>query len=64
MRTQTAVHLLRRAVNESLQTVTVRFRVSPSRILKIQKSMERNPLTPEQFRSLTRCTVKFCFVHH
>ena len=55
---QTAVYLLRRAANEPLHTVAVRFQVSPSRISKIQQAIERNPFTPEQSQALTRCIVK------
>jgi hypothetical protein len=55
---QTAVYLLRRAANEPLHTVAVRFHVSPSRISKIQQAIERNPLTPEQSQALARCNVK------
>jgi chromosomal replication initiation ATPase DnaA len=55
---QTAVYLLRRAANEPLHTVAVRFQVSPSRISKIQQAIERNPFTPKQLQALTRCNVK------
>ena len=55
---QTAVYLLRRAVNEPLHTVAIRFRVSPSRISKIQRAIEQRPLTPEQRQTFERCKVK------
>ena len=55
---QTAVYLLRRAANEPLQTVAIRFHVSPSRISKIQQAIERRPLTPEQVQAFARCKVK------
>lgn len=55
---QTAVYLLRRAANEPLHTVAVRFRVPPSRISKIQQSIEQRPLTPEQLQVFARCNVK------
>ncbi len=45
---QTAVYLLRRAANEPLQTVAMRFRISPSRISNIQKAIERAPRSPQQ----------------
>lgn len=55
---QTAVYLLRRAANESLQTVAVRFRISPSRISKIQRAIETVPRTPQQTRAFAKCKVK------
>ncbi len=55
---QTAVYLLRRAANEPLQTVAIRFRISPSRISKIQQVIERTPLTPEQIQAFNKCKVK------
>ena len=55
---RTAVYLLRRAANEPLQTVAVRFRISPSRVSKIQKAIETLPLTPQQARALAKCKVK------
>ena len=54
----TAVYLLRRATNEPLQTVAIRFRISPSRVSKIQKALEALPLTPQQVRAFVKCTVK------
>lgn len=54
----TAVYLLRRAANDPLQHVAVSFRVSPSRISKIQRMVESRPLTPEQVNAFTRCKVK------
>jgi hypothetical protein len=55
---QTAVYLLRRAANEPLQTVAVRFRISPSRVSKIQTALEAAALTPSQARLFTKCKVK------
>jgi putative transposase len=55
---QTAVYLLRRAANEPLQTVAVRFGISPSRVSKIQTALEGTPLTPAQGRVLDQCHVK------
>jgi REP element-mobilizing transposase RayT len=54
----TAVYLLRRAANEPLQTVAVRFRISPSRISKIQRAIDSQPLSPEQVQLFTQCKVK------
>ena len=54
----TAVWLLRRAGNEPLNTVAIRFGVSPSRVSKIQASLETTPLTSQQRRAVTKCTVK------
>ena len=54
----TAVYLLRRAANEPLQTVAIRFRISPSRVSKIQKAIEALPLTPQQARAFVKCKVK------
>lgn len=53
-----AVWLLRRAGNEPLNTVAIRFGVSPSRVSKIQASLEVSPLTAQQRRAVTRCKVK------
>jgi REP element-mobilizing transposase RayT len=55
---QTAVYLLRRAANEPLQTVAIRFRISPSRISKIQKAIEAAPLSLQQARVFAKCKVK------
>lgn len=55
---QTAVYLLRRAANEPLQTVAIRFGISPSRISKIQHAIEAAPLTPQQVRVFAKCKVK------
>jgi REP element-mobilizing transposase RayT len=55
---QTAVWLLRRAGNEPLQTVAVRFGVSPSRVSKIHAQMESTVLTAHQRRAMVRCKVK------
>ena len=55
---QTAVWLLRRAGNEPLQTVAVRFGVSPSRVSKIHAQMESTALTAHQRRAMGRCKVK------
>ena len=55
---QTAVYLLRRAANESLQTVAIRFRVSPSRISKIQRAIDSQPLSLEQAQLFAKCKVK------
>jgi putative transposase len=55
---QTAVYLLRRAANEPLQTVAVRFRISPSRISKIQNAIEEAPPSPQQARVFAQCKVK------
>ncbi|MEK6804980.1 MAG: transposase [Nitrospirota bacterium] len=55
---QTAVYLLRRAANEPLQTVAIRFRISPSRISKIQQGIDSRPLSPEQTVLFERCKVK------
>lgn len=54
----TAVWLLRRAGNEPLNTVAIRFGVSPSRVSKIQASLEVRPLTAQQRRAVTQCQVK------
>jgi putative transposase len=54
----TAVYLLRRAANEPLQTVAIRFRVSPSRISKIQREVEGRPRTLAQTQAFTKCKVK------
>lgn len=55
---QTAVYLLRRAANEPLQTVAIRFRISPSRISKIQRTIESQILSPQQKSLFARCKVK------
>ncbi len=55
---QTAVYLLRRAANEPLQTVALRFRISPSRVSKIQKAIEMVSLSPQQVRAFAKCKVK------
>lgn len=55
---QTAVYLLRRAANEPLQTVAIRFRVSPSRVSKIQHAIDTAPLTIQQQQAFTLCKVK------
>jgi hypothetical protein len=55
---QTAVYLLRRAANEPLQTVALRFRISSSRVSKIQKAVEMVPLSPQQARVFAKCKVK------
>lgn len=54
----TAVWLLRRAANEPLNTVAIRFGVSPSRISKIQDAVESTPLTALQHLAMTECKVK------
>jgi len=55
---QTAVWLLRRAGNEPLQTVAVRFGVSPSRVSKIQTALETRPFTSRQRQLMAQCKVK------
>jgi putative transposase len=55
---QTAVYLLRRVANEPLQTVANRFRISPSRISKIQNAIEAAPRSSQQARVFTTCNVK------
>ncbi len=55
---QTAVYLLRRAANEPLQTVAIRFQISPSRISKIQKAVEAAPRSPKQSQAFAKCKVK------
>lgn len=54
----TAVWLLRRAANEPLNMVAVRFGVSASRISKIQDAIELTPLTPQQRQAMAQCKVK------
>ncbi|MDH4081873.1 MAG: transposase [Nitrospira sp.] len=54
---QTAVYLLRRVANEPLQTVAVRFGISPSRVSKIQTAIETTPRTPAQARVLATCAL-------
>jgi len=54
----TAVYLLRRAENDPLQHVAVRFRLSPSRVSKIQRMVESRSLTPEQVDACRRCKIK------
>jgi hypothetical protein len=53
-----AVDLLRRAANEPLHTVALRFRISPSRVSKIQKAMEGAPLSSQQAQAYAQCKVK------
>jgi REP element-mobilizing transposase RayT len=55
---QTAVYLLRRAANEPLHTVAVRFRISPSRVSKIQTAIEATPLSSQQQRAFAKCKLK------
>lgn len=55
---QTAVWLLRRAGNEPLQTVAVRFGVSASRVSKIHAALDRTTPTPQQRQALNQCKVK------
>jgi hypothetical protein len=45
-------------VNEPLQTVAIRFRVSPSRISKIQRAIDNHPLSPQQQALFVKCKVK------
>lgn len=54
----TAVWLLRRAANEPLNRVALRFGVSPSRISKIQDAMESTAFTPQQRQAIAQCKVK------
>jgi hypothetical protein len=54
--------LLRRAVNEPLQTVAIRFRVSPSRISKIQRAIDNHPLSPQQQALFVKCKVKSSYL--
>jgi hypothetical protein len=54
----TAAWLLRRAANEPLHMVAVRFGVSPSRISKIQAVMDSTSLTPQQHPAIEQCKVK------
>lgn len=54
----TALYLLRRAVNEPLPTVAIRFCVSPSRISKIQRAIEQRSVTTAQRHAFTWCKVK------
>jgi len=54
----TAAWLLRRAANEPLHTVAMRFGVSPSRISKIQTAMESTSITAQQRAAMTQCKVK------
>jgi hypothetical protein len=49
---------LRRAANEPLHTVALRFRISPSRVSKIQKAMEGAPLSSQQAQAYAQCKVK------
>ncbi len=51
-------YLLRRAANESLNTVAVRFGVSASRISKIQDAIESTPFTPLQRQAMAQCAIK------
>ena len=55
---QTAVWLLRRAANEPLNMVAVRFGVSASWISKIQDAIESKTLTPHQRQAMKQCKVK------
>lgn len=55
---QTAVYLLRRAANEPLQTVAMRFRISPSRISNFQNAIERALRSPQQTQLFATCNVK------
>ena len=55
---QTAVWLLRRAANEPLNMVAVRFGVSVSRISKIQDAIESTALAPHQRQAMEQCKVK------
>lgn len=55
---QTGVWLLRRAGNEPLHTVAVRFGVSASRVSKIQTAFETTPHTSQQLKAMARCKVK------
>ena len=43
---------------EPLQTVAVRFRISPSRISKIQNAIEEAPPSQQQARVFAKCKVK------
>jgi hypothetical protein len=56
----TAVYQLRCAANVPLQQVAVRFRVWPSRISKIQRTVASCLLTPEQVDACTGCKIKNC----
>lgn len=55
---QTAVYLLRRVANEPLQTVAIRFGISPSRVSKIQTAFDATPLTPTRAQIFEECKVK------
>lgn len=55
---RTAVYLLRRAANESLRSVAIRFSVSPSRVSQIQRLIEGAPPTPQQQQAYTVCKLK------
>jgi chromosomal replication initiation ATPase DnaA len=55
---QTTIWLLRRAANEPLSRVAVRFGVSASRISKIQAARESMPLPPPQRQAMQQCKVK------
>jgi putative transposase len=55
---QTAVYLLRRAANEPLQSVAIRFQISPSRVSHIQQMIESHPLSPQQQTIFAICKVK------
>jgi hypothetical protein len=48
----------RRAANEPLQTVAIRFRISPSHVTKIQQAIESQALFPEQVQLFAQCKVK------
>ncbi len=55
---QCAVWLLRRAANEPLRTVALRFGVSPSRVSHIQRTLETGVLTRHQRRAMIECKIK------
>jgi hypothetical protein len=55
---QTVVWLLRRAANEPLNAVAVRFSVSASRVSKIHAGIESTPLTRPQRHAMEQCKVK------
>ena len=50
--------MLRRAANDPLQQMAIRFRVSPSRVSKIQRTVESGPPRPERVAAFKRCKVK------
>lgn len=53
-----AAWLLRRSANEPLALVARRFGVSPSRISKIQRTVERTIPSPQRRRAMRECQVK------